>query len=294
MNEYGTLSQLRTFLSLASAETSDDAELGQFLIRASRAIERYCRRHFYPKRMGGTNTLKYDLPNSLTLRVDEKDLLDVHGLSHLNGANEIDESVYWLKTGDNWNMTPYDRIVLDDSSGSTFNFSGTPQQAVHVDAVTGYRENYGDAWINSGGSLTDALGAAVTLASVSASGGVNSLGLSPRFSAKQIWRLGTGASEEYVYVQDTTDGNAVRLIRGINGSSATDHAASAAIYVWQPEPDIEYSALELSAFMYQKAKSPFTNRISVLQLGVVEQPDAWPEITLDRLSRYRRDLTHSL
>ena len=294
MNEYGTLSQLRTFLSLASAETSDDTELEQFLVRASRAIDRYCRRHFYPKRLGGTNALKYDLPRGLTLRVDEKDILDVHGLSHYNGASSIDESVYWLRAGDNWNMTPYDRIELDDSSGSTFNFSGTDKRAIHVDAVTGYNENYGEAWVNSGGSLTDALGSTVTLASVSASGGMNSLGISPRFSAKQIWRLGTGASEEYVYVRDTTDGNAVRLIRGINGSSAVNHAASTTIHVWQPEPDIEYSALELAAFMYQKAKSPFTNRISVLQLGVVEQPDAWPEVTLDRLSRYRRYLIQGL
>lgn len=297
MNTYGTLSQLRTFLSLASADTSDDDELRQFLIRASRRIDHYTKRHFYPIRRGGTNTLKFDLPETQTLRFTDTDVLDVHGLSHINGASEIDESVYWLRCGDRWNITPYDRVELNDSSGSIFNFSGTPQRAVHVDTVTGYNEDYGNAWVNSGASLTDALGAGVTLASTNASNAFNSLGISPRFSEGQIWRLGSGASEEFVYVKDTISEvggkSIIRLIRGVNGTSATAHAASATIQVWQPEQDIEDSTLELAAFMYQKASSPFTNRVSQLQLGIVEMPQAWPDQTKDRINRFKRQAIHS-
>lgn len=301
MNEYGTLSQLRTFLSLGSADTGDDDELRKFLIRASVRIDRFCKRKFYPIRKGGTNTLKFDLPkDQRQLVFPEIDVVDVKGLSSLNGASEIDSDAYWLKTGDRWNITPYDRIVLDISVGSLINFSGTPQRAVHLDAVVTYNEDYGNAWVDSGASLTDALGESVTLASTSASGEFNSIGLSPRFSQGQIWRLGSGGSEEYVYVKDTMagadveEGKAIiRLIRGINGSSATAQAASTTIYVWQPEQEIEDSTIELAAFMYQKASSPFTNKISVLQLGIVEMPDAWPEQTRERIKRYKKQIISS-
>lgn len=293
MNEYSTLSKLRTFLDLGSADVTDDTQLKNFLINSSRAIDRYTRRSFYPSRKGGNNTLKYDLPRDQEFRF-QHDILDVHGLSDMNGASEINENVYWLKTGDDWNLTPYDRLILDDSSGSSFSYTGTPQRAVHLDAVVGYNENYGEAWVDSGGSLTDALGAAITLASVSASGAADSRGLTPRFSQGQIWRLGTGASEEYVYVQDTTDGGTVRLIRGINGSSAVAHAASTAIHVWEVEPDIEYSARELAAFMYLKAVNPHTTKAAFPQLGMIETPNTWPEITIDRLSRYKKSRIYSL
>lgn len=289
MNEYASLSDLRTFMSLASAEVSDDEELRKILTRASRQIDRYCRRYFYPKRHTGTSTLKYDLPQGGILRFDEEDVLEIKGLSHINGASEIDSSVYWLKCGDNWNITPYDRLELDESSGSIFNFTGTPQRAVHVDAITGYRENYGDSWINSGGSLTDALGAAITTASVSASQSPNLEGIWPRFYENQVWKV----DNEFMYVQDTINASSVRLIRGINGTTAAAHAASATIYTWQPEYDIEEATIELSAFAYQKAKSPFSNRISVLQLGVIEQPDAWPERTKDKLERYRKSINYA-
>lgn len=290
MNEYSTLSKLRTFLALASQNVGDDDELRQFLNFSSRAIDNATKRHFYPRRKQGTDTLKFDLPKDRqNLRIDNQDVLEVKGLSDLNGASEVDSSVYWLKTGDDWNMSPYSQIVVDNSTGSAFNFSGTDERAVHVDAVIGYHESYGtDGWVDSGGSLTDALGAAVTLASVSASNAVNTRGVSPRFEEGQIWRLGSGASEEYAYVKDTTDGNAVRLIRGINGTSAVAQAASETIWVWQPEKDIEYSAMELAAFLYQKSKSPFTDRVAALNLGLFEMPESWPVITQSRIKRFKK------
>jgi hypothetical protein len=219
-------------------------------------------------------------------------LLAVKGLSDLNGASEIDSGAYFTKSGDRWDITPYDRIELSYQSGSTFSFSGTPQRSVRVDAVVGYHEDYGNAWLNSG-SLTQPLASSVTLASTTASQNENSLGIAPRFSQGQIWRLVSGSVEEFAYVQNTINSSKVQLIRGINGTSAGDHAASTTVEVWQTEQDIQDSTIEVAAFMYAKAKSPFTNRISVLQLGVVEQPAAWPDQSKERLSHYRKQAIHS-
>jgi hypothetical protein len=294
LGDYTTLSKVRTYLSLASAEVSDDDELRRFITRSSRSIDRYTRRHFYPLRRGGNDVLRFDLPRSrTTLEFDDLDVLQVHGLSDMNGASEIDASVYWLKCGDRWNLTPYDRLEIDLSSGSLFNFSGTDQRAIHVDTLLGYHESYDYAWVDSNASLTSALGTATTLASVSGSGGMNTLGVTPRFSEGQLWRLGSGSTEEFVYAKDTINTSSIRILRAVNGTSRTSHASATKIYIWQPEYDIEDAATEVTAFAYHKAKSPFTNKISVLQLGIIEQPEAWPERTLDKLSRFKKDAIHS-
>jgi hypothetical protein len=245
--------------------------------------------------MGDGRILRYDIPkDSQLLRVDELDLLEVKGLSHVNGASEIDSSVYWLKCGDQWNMTPYDQIVLDDSSGSSFNYSGTPQRAVHLDAVVGYHEDYEHGWVDTGGSLTFALASGINLASVSSSAAANTWGISPRFSEGQLLRFNSGSAEEYAYLKDTINASLVRVIRGINGTSQLSHAQGTTVYTWQPEQDIEFAATDLAAFMYHKAKSPLTGRVQFAQTGIIEQPHIWPEQTIERLKRYKRSQVHSL
>jgi hypothetical protein len=293
--EYTTLSKVRNFLSLGSAATADDDNLRSFIQYSSKAIDRFTYRQFFPQRKGEGDYLVFDLPdNRGVLVVDEFDLLEVKGLSDINGASEIDSSVYWLKTGDRWNLTPYERIILDDSSGSLFNFAGTPQRALRLDGIVGYHSRYNNAaWIDSGASLTSNLAAAVTIASVSASGAFNTIGESPRFSEGQIWKIGSGSNEEFAYVKDTINTSSVRLIRGVNGTSAWSHGTATRIFTWQPEKDIEHSATELAAFMYLKATAPLTNRVANLQLGIIESPNTWPEITLDRLKRYRKSYVYS-
>jgi hypothetical protein len=233
------------------------------------------------------------LPESATvLRFRTEDVLQVKGLSDINGASEIDSSVYNLKCGDTYNLSPFDRLEILTNTGSTFNFSGTDQQAIHVDAITGYHENYTNAWINSGASLTDALAASQTMASVSGSGGENVLGFSPRFTTHQLWRLSAGTTqEEYVEVLDTQPiegGSYIRLRRGVNGTTTASHAASGAIETFEVESDIEYCATELTAWQYEQAKSPFTNIVSAPALGIVEHSGMWPGDVVDRLDRFIR------
>lgn len=293
--EYTTLSELRTFLSLASADIGDDSALRKFIIYASRTIDRHTHRHFYPFRRTGTSKLVFDLPeDSQQLRLDDFDILEIKGLSDTNGASEIDSNVYWLKTGDRWNMSPYERVIIDRTSGSVFKYSGTDIRAIHVDAVVGFNSNYNNAWINSDGSLTATLNATTTIASVSSSAAENSWGLSPRFAQGQIWKIGSGSNEEYAYVQDTINASSVRLIRGINGTTAAQHSVGTQIHVWETESDIQFAAVELAAFMYHKSKSPFTNRIYTLQLGVFEQPETWPEQAKDRIEKYVRYAVYSI
>lgn len=287
LNEYTTLSALRTYLTLGSADTTDDTTLKRFLKSSSRSIDKFTRRFFYPKR----KTLFFDIPRSEFLKFRD-DLLQVKGLSDLNGASEIDSAAYFLQCGQDHNLTPFDRVVLFDNTGSRFNFSGTDQKAVHVDSILGYHEDYDNAWIDSGASLTSLLASQVTLASVSGSAGENILGLSPRFSTEQIWRLSAGASnEEYVAIQDTapvTDGSVVRMIRGVNGTTAASHAASETVEVFDVEPDIEFCTRRLSSWQYEQSRSPFTGTVILPNMGAIEMPESWPQDVREKLKRFKK------
>jgi hypothetical protein len=288
MNEYVTLDNLRSYLSLASADTSDDTELKKFIRDASRAIDRHTRRRFYPVRTA--SPLRYNIPSDLELVVKE-DLLEVKGLSDLNGSSAISSNVFWLQSGDDWNQTPYDRIVIDDSSGSAFNYSGTPQRGVHIDAIVGYHEDYANAWVNTGASLTGTLGATVTLASVSGSAGDDVFGAPSRIQAMNIIKV----DEEYMYVSQGTNTSIVQVIRGINGTSAVAHAASATIYRWNTEQDLQTACLELSSYYYAQSKSPYTQRIGNINTGLINLPplDMLPS-TERRLMRYVKHRVYSI
>lgn len=295
MNEYTSLSQMRTYLSLGSNDTADDAVIRSFIGIASRMIDKETRCTFYPKRV----TLVFDdPPDSQFLHFNEQLVLEVAGLSDLAGASEIDSSAYFLSCGDTYNLSPYDSLTILSNSGSGFKYSGTPQRSVRVDAVVGYHEDYSNAWVNSGASLTSLLGADVTLASVSGSAGENEFGISPRFDTEQILRIGGGTpSEEYIQIMDTsptTDGSVIRVRRGINGTTAASHAASATIEVFDIEPDIVFCTRLLTAWIYEKSQAPFTNKIAMPSMGVIEIPSAWPNEVKERLRFYKKSKISSV
>lgn len=285
-NTYSTIRKLRKYLTLASADTSDDDQLKEFLRVASRAIDGYCERQFYPEQ----KTLYYDLPqgrNQLTLY---EDILEVKGLSDLNGASEIDSNVYWLKTGDLWNVSPYDRIILDDSSGSVFNYIGTPRRAVHVEAIRGFHDDYDNAWVDSGASLVSSVTSTQEDVTVSGSLGINIIGEAPRFEEGQIWRI----DEEYFIAASGLSTSQVRTVRGMNGTTAASHAASATVYVYDPVKDIEFATRRLAAMEYHQSFAPYTGRVVSLQFGTIENHDEWPPDVKGRIDRYRRRRLYSV
>lgn len=283
-NVYATLGDLRSYLGLPSSASQDDTQLMGFLVRASRAIDRYCRRHFYPLYHTGNSVLKFDIPKDDQLRFDH-DLLAVNGLSDVGGASGIAPSVYWLKCGDDWNRTPYDRVVLDDSSGSTFNYSGTPRRAIWADVITGYHEDYSRAWVNSGASLTASMTSLQQTIPVSGSTGPNNIGISPRFKEYgQIVRIGS----EIMFTAASVSASSIRVIRGQNGTTAASHASGVTVETWSPEEDIAFGALRLAAMQYHQRDTPYTGRTTSVQFGVIESQDSWPPDVHEKLRRYVR------
>ncbi len=286
-NIYSTLPRLRKYLTLASADNGDDDQLRDFLYTASRAIDRYTHRAFYPRLV----TQRFDMPRKRgVLRIDE-DVLEVNGLSHVNGASEVDSSVYWLKSGDDWNKTPYDRIVLDDSSGSVLNFRATDQRALVASLILGYHSDYNNAWVVSGASLTASATANSSRISVSGSLGTNAQGHAPRFEEGQIWRVGT----EYMIPSSGVSASAMDVTRGLNGTVAASHTASTAIFVFDTEKDIEFATRRLAAMEYHQSHAPYTGRQIALQFGaVIESQDEWSQDVKGRIDRYKKHRIYAI
>lgn len=279
-NAYTSLERVRKYLSLGSNDVADDDTIRDGIIAASREIDKYTKRHFYPI----VKTQYYDYPGRADTLIFDDDLLEIRGLSDLNGASEVDSSVYWLKTGDDWNMTPYDRLELNSSTGSLFNYSGTGQRAIHVEGVWGYHSEYDGAWVNSGASLLGALNASQTTISLAGSSGPNEYGYEPRLHVDHILKI----DNEFIHLTAGSTASQVNVIRGINGTTAATHASTATLQTWEPETSVERAARQLAAFEYLVATHPVTTQVAAAP-GVggfmIEEPMTWPPQVRSRLNR---------
>lgn len=279
-NVYTSLGRVRKYLALGANDIADDDTIRDGIIAASREIDKYTKRHFYPI----VKTQYYDYPGRARTLIFDDDLLEIRGLSDMNGASEVDSSVYWLKTGDDWNMTPYDRLELNSSTGSLFNYAGTGQRAIHVEGVWGYHSEYDGAWVNSEATLTQALNASQTTIYVSGSGGQNEYGYSPRMHEDQILKV----ENEFIHIINGATASQLRVRRGINGTTATIHASGQTVYTWQPETSVERAARQLAAFEYLVATHPVTTQVAAAP-GVggfmIEEPMTWPPQVRSRLNR---------
>lgn len=274
LNTYVPLEELRSYFSLGSQNTTDDETLKDIIFRCSRSVDKFTRRHFYPKK----EVRYYDAPKDETLRLD-RDFISVTGLSHLNGASSIDSSSYWLSRGEDWNLKPYDRIVLDSGR---FSFTRTPKRAVSVEGVTGFHE--GQGWVYSGASLMGDLTTNNTIVFVGGSMGQDDEGFVPRFKPGQIIRF----DDEFAHIEYGSGLSYIGVKRAINGTTIASHASNTGIYVWKPESDIQFYTKRLASWAYMQSQSPYTERISIPGYGSIDVPGNWPKDIRDGLHRFKR------
>src|SRR3990167_3213975 len=288
-NTYTNLARVRDYLGLnsaaASANTADDATMLNFAGRASRAIDRYTRRRFYPRR----EMRRYNYKESRRVFVDD-DLLELESLLTQNGACAVASGVMWLSTGDDWNRPPYNAIILDDSSGSVLNFSGTTQRANEVTAIWGYHESWNnDAWVDTGASLATSYGASGASLSLAGAGSVGAgasdvFGEHPRLSPGNLIKIG----DEYMFVlSGGTSGNGDVIIKPhANGTVGANHGSGASIARYEPEPDIEWATRRLTAWLFGAKDTPYQNKTAFVQLGTLEIPVGLSVDVKQKIDRY--------
>ena len=271
INGYTNLPAIKTMLGVT--DTDDDDKLNIIINQASRFIDGPdgAGRVFYPR----METRLYNTPSYRTLLVDD-DLLEV--ITITNGDSvELPSTEYLL---DPPNVYPKYGIRIKQSSTYywTVDSDGDSEQVISVLGWWGFRQRYSQrAWksattLNEGGVLN-----ASDLTFTVASG--------PTIQEGNIIKI----ESEIMNVTGVSINDITVYKRGDNGSTATTHADTTAIYVWMPEEDIETSAQSVTKSLFRNRFGQDQDGIATITgAGVVITPRDIPKMVLETIKGYRR------
>lgn len=198
---------------------------------ASRAVDTWCKRHFYPLRA----RYYFDFVDSREIQFGPHDLVEAETVYTANGDDTIASDYYYLMTGEDYNYEVKDRLRIDDTSGYTLYVGSNYQQANSIMGVWTYHNRWSGAWMDSLDTVKTNLTASATSLAVNHVNGVNGDGYAPRFQVGQLLQI----ESEWLYVADTdSNANTVTVARAQNGTMAAAHDATTAIYIYTPMADI--------------------------------------------------------
>lgn len=217
---YCTLDDLKA--ELGETGTTNDARLGRYIAQASRAIEQFTGRTFYPI----TATKYFDAPrDGYSLFLSYEDLLTLTTLTDDTGV--ITSTYYWLYP---LNMTPKHSIVLDtDSLGRGFQYDEDPQRAISITGQWGYSDDYQLTGLTLGAAVSSTTATTVTLSGMGAQVGMMLL-----------------IDSEALHVS-AVSGNVATVQRGALGTTAATHLISTTVYRYIVPVDIGLTCMEMAS-----------------------------------------------
>ena len=216
MYTIATLQDLRRHLQLAPTDRSTDADLLRSLQEASHYLESATQRRYCPRLATLEAAIDPSAPDQLIL---PDDLLELRSI-HCNGS-AID-------------LSRVRRIPQDaDMPASILQLDGAPGAACSIRGLWGWHDRWTSAWRDSGDALASAIDASAVSVTVADADAL--FGGYPRFQVGQLLRIG----DEYlrVTVIDSAS-NALTVLRGAQGTTASAHASGAKIDIYQPPPAI--------------------------------------------------------
>ncbi len=273
-NLYATLDEARRYLGLSGEQTGDDDLLLLLLGAASRLIEGYAGRRFYPQRA----TRRYAVSDPLVLLLDD-DLLALHSLTNSDGQPLPLDAVHLHPAGSVTSSLTLDR------TRARFVHAGDPLEAIAVEGTWGYHPAWASAWQDSGDAVQDdPLSAGATTLTVDDVSAPLPGGYGRRFAVGQLLRIG----EEYLYVLAVDEeNNALTVARAVNGTTATSHARGTAIAIYRPPEDVRQACLRVTHWLYRQPDAGFVQRAAGLR-GEVVVPPALPDDVEQILAPYVR------
>jgi hypothetical protein len=264
---YCTLAQLQAYNSVTGITVAaDDSFLVDVIKRASRAIERICRRSFYPT----TATKKFDHPDNVQWMSFGADLLSCTSLT-VDGT-VIPSTEYYLKPS---NAKAYQWIELKKGSGYYFEWTDTDQESVSIAGIWGWHDNYAEAYEASGQTVQNAT-------QISASGTTLTVTSATNFSVMQTIKV----EDELMLITAISTVN-LTVTRGLNGTTAAAHLNGVAISIYRPPLDIEHACVRLSTWYYRQREAPF-DRTAQGELGMIVIPVSIPTDVDAMLKPYQR------
>lgn len=275
LNAYATLAEYKSYTlargGTASTDTADDAIIESLLRAASRLIDRYTGRRFYPS----IETHYFDVPSAddldpRKLKLDD-DFLEITSLVNGDGTT-IPSTEYDLVP-----KSKYPAYALRLKDNSTYVWAsdgaGNTHQVIAVTGIVGYHSRYGIAWL-AGSTLNEDLDDSETGIDVVAG---------TAFAVGNIIRIENELSYLSAVVTNTLTGT-----RGENSSTATTHANTTPVKIWQIEEDVHEYCLLVTRELYNNRRGNGAQVATVTAAGVVLQPEGIPARMLVGLAGLRK------
>lgn len=166
---------------------------------------------------------------------------------------------------------PYFQVqLLGDAWSSWYTDSCSDARGVQFATLTGvwgYNEDYANAWV-----AVDTLAAAITTTTattltVTDVDGANPFGESPRISVGHLLQID---SEWMTVSAVNTTTNAVTVVRGVNGSTATTHLINVPVSVYTVDESIRRAVTRQAAAQYARQGAYETRKVT--DFGAVDYP----------------------
>ena len=282
MNIYVTPEEIKSAApDLIKQETEKyDGPLYRRCVGVSRAIDRRCKRHFYPRR----ETLYFDGSGTDTLWAP--DLIEIEEVAFYVGAAAyvaLDESDYLGAVSGNTNAPgSFNMLMLEGSKKFP---SG--RRAVRIRGAWGYTDDRLACWEGSTLHLGEAMDTETTVMEIESGVVKDRYGLGTVLQTGRLIRI----DDEMMFVRsvtiDDTNGDTALVVRAQNGREAQAHPQGTEIYMWRPPMDISLAAMISAMRDLSRAQQGYADVRGGLDVGGrMLWVGRWDPEAEDRISRY--------
>lgn len=264
-NLYVTPTELKSYKDVTG--TTDDALILGLCERVSRMVDQLTDTWFYER----TEARTYPWQGYKEVRLDAP-LLSVTSL--VNDDTTWDSDDYILMP---LNEYPKGWIESVTNSGQWFTYTTSPQNPTVITGLWGWHDDPDNRWSTSGDTVqSDPLAAGGTTLTVTAA---------TNFEVGQTLRLGT-TEQVYVTARDTTL-KTLTIERAQNGTTATEHVKTTAIYIYRPALVVREASRQLVAQLYAMRDSLPWGRIEYIDIGTIQMVSGIPELAHKLVTYFR-------
>jgi len=270
-NTYAGLAELKSLAGIAGAD--GDSSLWLALEAASRAVDRFCNRHFYVLR----TTRTFDVDDAAGFGVP--DLVSVTTLSEdadgdrvFEVTREADDYLLYPLNADpasDWGR-PYNRVLADPQGPRPVFTVG--RRSMQLAGQWGYRSDTPDsgAAVNEGGTLS----AGATTVTVT-DGNLLSAGQTLLIDAEQL------------FVREV-DGDDLAVVRGVNGTTAATHPDGSDVHACRYPAPVARAVLLMAGRFWKRKDSPYGPTAGAHGFGPIEVMPGMDPDAHALLSTFRR------
>ena len=285
MNLYITPAEIKAAAPdlIRSSTTKYDDPLYRRCESVSRAIDRRCKRHFYPR----LATRYFNGSGNGVLWIDDLISINAVAVSTDGGTTytTLAADDYYGAVSENFNSPCSYNMIILSQDGSRLGF---PQgmRTVRIEGEWGYTEDREACWEPSGIYLAEDLN------DEAASFDVSDADKSDRYllgTALQLGRLIKVGAEMMQVIDIDAAENTLQVVRALNGSTADAHDTQTEIYLWTPPYDISLAAMISAVRDLARAQQGYVDTRGGMEVGgQMLWVGRWDPEAEDKISRYIR------